>query len=83
MSYNGEVIEGEHEAVVRDPRKDTKVVKRLPSQRPLRAQLVPCRYEVSHRCIFCVHSVLMIRSTMGTLRVRRRPRAFSSWESRP
>ena len=47
LRFNGEVIDGEHEAVVRDPRKETKV-KRLPSLRPGRAQLVACKYEV--RC---------------------------------
>ena len=45
LRYNGEVIDGEHEAVIRDPRKATKV-KRLPSMRPVRTELVQCRYEV-------------------------------------
>ena len=45
LRYNGEVIDGEHEAVIRDPRKETKV-KRLPSMRPVRTELVQCKYEV-------------------------------------
>ncbi|KAI0634221.1 hypothetical protein C8Q77DRAFT_1055565 [Trametes polyzona] len=44
IRYAGEVIEGEHEAVVRDPRKETKV-KRLPTLRPLRSELLQCKYE--------------------------------------
>ncbi|KAI8989151.1 hypothetical protein BD414DRAFT_514827 [Trametes punicea] len=44
VRYAGEVIDGEHEAVVRDPRRETKV-KRLPSLRPLRTELLPCKYE--------------------------------------
>ncbi|EJF61682.1 hypothetical protein DICSQDRAFT_85722 [Dichomitus squalens LYAD-421 SS1] len=44
LRYNGEVIDGEHDAVIRDPRKETKV-KRLPSMRPVRAELVQCKYE--------------------------------------
>ncbi|KAM5545913.1 hypothetical protein V8D89_000039 [Ganoderma adspersum] len=44
LRYGGEVIEGEHEAVVRDPRKETKM-KRLPSSRPGRTELVQCKYE--------------------------------------
>ncbi|KAI9056360.1 hypothetical protein FKP32DRAFT_1615880 [Trametes sanguinea] len=44
VRYAGEVIEGEHEAVVRDPRKETKV-KRLPPLRPQRTELLPCKYE--------------------------------------
>ena len=45
LRYNGEVIEGEHEAVVRDPRKESKV-KRLQTQRPVRTEVYQCRYEV-------------------------------------
>ena len=45
LRYDGEVIDGEHEAVVRDPRKETKV-KRLPTQRPLRTEVYQCKYEV-------------------------------------
>ncbi|KAH9854604.1 hypothetical protein C2E23DRAFT_817177 [Lenzites betulinus] len=44
IRYAGEVIEGEHEAVVRDPRKETKV-KRLIPLRPLRTELLSCKYE--------------------------------------
>ncbi|KAI0827421.1 hypothetical protein BC628DRAFT_1318587 [Trametes gibbosa] len=44
IRYAGEVIEGEHEAVVRDPRKETKV-KRLTPLRPLRTELLQCKYE--------------------------------------
>ena len=45
VRYAGEVIEGEHEAVIRDPRKEPKV-RRLPPLRPLRTELLPCKYEV-------------------------------------
>lgn len=51
LRYGGEVIEGEHEAVVRDPRKEAKM-KRLPSLRPARTELVQCKYEV--RPMFCL-----------------------------
>ncbi|KAI0372469.1 hypothetical protein BV20DRAFT_939690 [Pilatotrama ljubarskyi] len=44
VRYAGEVIEGEHEAVIRDPRKETKV-KRLPPLRPHRTELLQCKYE--------------------------------------
>ncbi|KAI0356932.1 hypothetical protein OH77DRAFT_1495189 [Trametes cingulata] len=44
VRYAGEVIEGEHEAVIRDPRKETKV-KRLPPLRPPRTELLQCKYE--------------------------------------
>ncbi|CDO74599.1 hypothetical protein BN946_scf184586.g4 [Trametes cinnabarina] len=44
VRYAGEVIDGEHEAVVRDPRMETKV-KRLPPLRPQRTELLPCKYE--------------------------------------
>ncbi|KAH9927944.1 uncharacterized protein BXZ73DRAFT_102452 [Epithele typhae] len=44
LRYNGEIIDGEHEAVVRDPRKEAKL-KRLPSLRPPRTELVRTRYE--------------------------------------
>ncbi|KAI0649953.1 hypothetical protein C8Q79DRAFT_997924 [Trametes meyenii] len=44
VRYAGEVIDGEHEAVIRDPRKETKV-KRLPPLRPVRTELLPCKYE--------------------------------------
>ncbi|EIW53395.1 uncharacterized protein TRAVEDRAFT_154887 [Trametes versicolor FP-101664 SS1] len=44
IRYAGEVIDGEHEAVTRDPRKETKV-KRLPSLRPMRMELLQCKYE--------------------------------------
>ncbi|KAH9920692.1 uncharacterized protein B0H18DRAFT_1121785 [Fomitopsis serialis] len=40
----GEVIEGEHPAVARDPRKEAKV-KRKETMRPLRTDLVPVKYE--------------------------------------
>ena len=51
LRYNGEVIDGEHEAVIRDPRKETKV-KRLPSMRPVRTELVQCKYEVRVKLSF-------------------------------
>ncbi|KAI0772811.1 hypothetical protein BD413DRAFT_603709 [Trametes elegans] len=44
VRYAGEVIEGEHEAVIRDPRKETRV-RRLTPLRPLRTELLPCKYE--------------------------------------
>ncbi|KAH9947798.1 hypothetical protein B0H21DRAFT_691297 [Amylocystis lapponica] len=44
LRYDGEVIEGEHPALVRDPRKETKV-KRLPILRPQRTELLPITYE--------------------------------------
>ena len=49
VRYNGEVIDGEHEAVLRDPRKETKV-KRLQTQRPLRTEVYQCKYEVRSAC---------------------------------
>ena len=45
LRYNGEIIPGEHEAVVRDPRKDSKV-KRSTSLRPPRSDFVEVKYEV-------------------------------------
>lgn len=50
LRYNGEVIPGEHEAVVRDPRRDAKV-KRPTSLRPLRSEFVQVKYEVSEPLI--------------------------------
>ncbi|KAI0325507.1 hypothetical protein GY45DRAFT_1287086 [Cubamyces sp. BRFM 1775] len=44
VRYAGEVIEGEHEAVIRDPRKEPKI-RKLPPLRPLRTELLPCKYE--------------------------------------
>ena len=45
VRYNGEVIEGEHEAVIRDPRKETKV-KKAPTYRPFRSEVYQVKYEV-------------------------------------
>ena len=45
LRYNGEVIEGEHEAVIRDPRKETKL-KKMPTHRPFRTEVYQCKYEV-------------------------------------
>lgn len=45
LRYEGEVIEGEHPAVVRDPRKESKV-KRAVCLRPGRSELLPLKYEV-------------------------------------
>ncbi|KAL6309422.1 hypothetical protein BKA93DRAFT_723765 [Sparassis latifolia] len=42
--YDGEVIEGEHPAVMRDPRKEVKV-RKLPTLRPLREEFAPVIYE--------------------------------------
>ncbi|OCH94594.1 hypothetical protein OBBRIDRAFT_769324 [Obba rivulosa] len=42
--YNGEVIDGEHEAVIRDPRKEAKI-KKPPSLRPMRTEFVQVKYE--------------------------------------
>lgn len=44
LRYEGEVIEGEHPAVVRDPRKESKV-KRAVCLRPGRSELLPLKYE--------------------------------------
>lgn len=50
LRYNGEVIPGEHEAVVRDPRKEGKA-KKLPTLRPQRSEFVQVKYEVSVRLL--------------------------------
>ena len=73
--YNGETIEGEHEAVVRDPRKDAKVKKAQPL-RPYRTQLARCKWEVRGTLVL-LSLMLTFRSTMGTRSVRLRPRASS------
>lgn len=56
LRYNGEVIEGEHEAARRDPRKEAKV-KKPPSLRPARPTVVEVKYEVrlpiSCACVLC------------------------------
>lgn len=52
IRYAGEVIDGEHEAVTRDPRKETKV-KRLPTLRPMRTELLQCKYEVRRSFSVC------------------------------
>ncbi|KAI0752705.1 hypothetical protein C8Q80DRAFT_1267213 [Daedaleopsis nitida] len=44
VRYNGEVIDGEHDTVIRDPRRETKV-KRPPTMRPLRTEVYQCKYE--------------------------------------
>ncbi|KAH9834957.1 uncharacterized protein C8Q71DRAFT_710714 [Rhodofomes roseus] len=44
IRYNGEVIEGEHPTVLRDPRREVKV-KRKDTMRPVRVDFVPIKYE--------------------------------------
>ena len=53
LRYDGEVIDGEHPAVVRDPRKEDKV-KKLLSLRPQRAEFVPITYEVRHMHVVAI-----------------------------
>ena len=45
IRYEGETIEGEHPAVLRDPRKEAKV-RRKETMRPVRVELVSVKYEV-------------------------------------
>lgn len=45
LRYNGEVIEGEHPAVLRDPRKEGRA-RKLSSLRPQRTEFMEVKYEV-------------------------------------
>lgn len=69
IRYEGETIEGEHPAVLRDPRKELKV-KRKETLRPVRLELVPVRYEVrdcalSGNCTTADYRVSMMRTQMA------------------
>ncbi|KZT08175.1 uncharacterized protein LAESUDRAFT_697684 [Laetiporus sulphureus 93-53] len=49
LRYNGEVINGEHPTVLRDPRKAR--LKKLPSMRSQRMELVPVKYEYDEHSV--------------------------------
>lgn len=77
IRYEGETIEGEHPAVLRDPRKESKV-RRKETMRPVRADLVPVKYEVREYALSGYYtSAHCCGSMMQIQRARRFP--LPSW----